>query len=405
MPVSSISRQIGSIFMIVGTEVGAGILALPIIISHFGILFGSFVLVAAWALTLYTALLVCEANSTLGDGVSFASMAGKYLGKWGKLFLALIFWITLSAIVMAYISAAGSTFNSVFDLSVNITSIIFVFIFGICVLTGTQVVDYANRLLLSIKLGAFILAIILLFTTLKIDNLFVSTHLDNVLFSVPAIITAFILHNIIPTIRTYLNNNQQMLRRVVIIGSIIPLVLYIIWVIAIMGNIPLHGMNSFDALYSKGAEANIGDLLTILSKDESSSLIAIAINFAAIISLTTSFLCTSISLYHFIQDFFLAQRDNNRAINRAIYNFFPVIFTFFAPLLIVMLYPNIFVMALSYAGAGATILFVLLPIIIIKQMIKQGHVFSLNIFKNAFFLNLSFIIGIGVVLIQIFSVQ
>ena len=112
---SSLNRQIGSIFMIVGTEIGAGVLALPIIISHVGIFFGSIILIFAWALMLYTALLVCEANSTLGDKVSFASMAGKFLGKPGKIFLTVIFWCTLSAIAMAYISAAGSTFNYLRD--------------------------------------------------------------------------------------------------------------------------------------------------------------------------------------------------------------------------------------------------------------------------------------------------
>ena len=81
---SSVNRQIGSIFLIVGTEIGAGVLALPILISHVGVALGTLLLLFAWALMLYTALLVCEANSTLGEGVSFATMAGKFLGKPGK---------------------------------------------------------------------------------------------------------------------------------------------------------------------------------------------------------------------------------------------------------------------------------------------------------------------------------
>ncbi len=392
---SSLNRQIGSIFMIVGTEIGAGVLALPIIISHVGIFFGSIILIFAWALMLYTALLVCEANSTLGDKVSFASMAGKFLGNPGKIFLTVIFWCTLSAIAMAYISAAGSTFNSMLKMSAGLTSTIFVIIFAICVLIGTKAVDYVNRILLSIKLGAFIIAIVLLLGALKLDNLLVSGHFNGIIASFPAIITAFILHNIIPTVRYYLRNDQRALRRVVIIGSLIPLVLYIVWVLAIIGNIPSHGANSFDILYAQGSDANVGDLLTILSNNTPSSLIVGAINFVATISVTTSFLGTSISLYHFVQDLFGHKRDNAMT-----HTVFPIILTFIIPLLIVILYPNIFIMALSYAGVGATILFVLIPILIIKQMIKGGHNFSAAILHNQAILNLSFVVGLGVVFIQ-----
>ena len=35
---SSVNRQIGSIFLIVGTEIGAGVLALPILISHVAVI-------------------------------------------------------------------------------------------------------------------------------------------------------------------------------------------------------------------------------------------------------------------------------------------------------------------------------------------------------------------------------
>ena len=44
---SSVNRQIGSIFLIVGTEIGAGVLALPILISHVGVALGTLLLLFA----------------------------------------------------------------------------------------------------------------------------------------------------------------------------------------------------------------------------------------------------------------------------------------------------------------------------------------------------------------------
>lgn len=394
---ATLNRQIGSIFMIIGTEIGAGVLALPILIVHVGVYFGSIILVFAWALMLYTALLCCEANDAVEGDVSFATMAKKFLGKGGKIFMTIVFWITLSSIAMAYISAAGSTFNHVLSMPAGLTSTIFVVIFGICVIIGTKTVDYVNRVLLSFKLVAFLIAIIMLFSALKLINLSTSGAVTSIISSFPAIVCAFILHNIIPTIRTYLNYDKKVLRRVVIIGSMVPLVLYILWVTAIIGNIPAHGPNSFEVLFAKGNSANVGDLLNLLSLNAHSNMIMATINFVATISVTTSFLGTSISLYHFVKDAF-----GNEKPNIGTHFIIPVILTFLVPLLIVLMYPDIFIITLSYAGVGATIIFALIPILIIRKLIKQGHNFSMKILGNPILLTLAFILGLGVIFIQIF---
>lgn len=394
---STLNRQVGSIFMIMGTEIGAGVLALPILIVHVGVYAGTVILIFAWALMLYTALLCCEANDAVEGDISFATMAKKFLGKGGKAFMTIVFWITLSSIAMAYISAAGSTFNHMLSMSAGLTSTIFVVIFGICVIIGTKTVDYVNRILLSLKLVAFLIAILMLFSALKMVNLSTSGAISSIISSLPAIVCAFILHNIIPTIRTYLNYDKKALKRVVVIGSMIPLILYILWVTAIIGNIPAHGTNSFEILFAKGNSANVGDLLTLLSLNAHNNMIMAAINFVATISVTTSFLGTSISLYHFVKDAFGHEKPNI-----ATHFIIPVILTFVIPLLIVIIYPDIFIITLSYAGVGATILFALIPILIMRKLIKQGHEFSMKILGNPILLILAFILGLGVISIEIF---
>ena len=393
---SSLNRQIGSIFLIIGTEIGAGVLALPIIITNSGLLVGSIVMILSWAVMLFTALLIVEANSAMEGDVSFSSMAKKFLGKWGKLFMAIVFWCTLSSIAMAYISAAGSTFTEIIQSPPLITSIVFVVVFGIFVIIGTKAVDYVNRLLLSLKLLAFILAILFLLGAMKVINLSVSGNMHLFVSSIPAVFVSFVLHNIIPSIRTYLDYDKKALRRVVIIGSIVPLILYILWVFAVIGSIPPHGAHSFDLLISKGKQANVGDLLTLVALNISNKTVIMSINFVAAISVTTSFLGCSISLYHFVQDTFGHEKRN--LLTRTI---LPILLTFVIPLLIVILFPNIFIAALGYAGEGATILFVLIPIIIVWKLIKQGNEFSWKFLSNKFLLSLAFLLGLGIIAIEI----
>ena len=186
----------------------------------------------------------------------------------------------------------------------------------------------------------------------------------------------------IPTVRGYLNNDTRLLRRLIIIASIIPLVIYILWVFAVIGNIPPHGPNGFDLLLGKGRNANVGDLITLLSVNDKNNFDVWIFYFVTIVSVTTAFLITSLSFYHFLKDLF-----RYKANSLLQHKVFPILFTFIVPLLLVFIYPNIFIIGLSYVGIGATILFILIPILMIKQMIKARHNFSHAILQNQALLN------------------
>ncbi|MCF7791641.1 MAG: amino acid permease [Victivallales bacterium] len=380
-----------------GTEIGVGMLALPILIVHFGILPGFVILIFAWLLMLYTALLICEINSTISGNAGFASIAKEFFGKWGKFFITVVFWFTLSSIAMAYISAAGSTFCYMLSESADLTSALFVLVFGTFITLGTRTVDYINRFLFGATLLAFFSAVYMLLISLNTANLIIFRGFSPVLFSIPPIATAFILHNIIPSIRTYLGYDKKVLKRVVFIGSLIPLFMYILWVTVIIGNIPMEGTDGFSVLFDKGSKANIGDLLNLLYHNTNNKFVMLSINSVAAISVITSFLGTSISLYHFIQDVFGHVRKNFTT-HFAV----PVIMTFIIPLLTVITFPDVFILALSYAGTGAMILFVLLPIIIVKGLNKTDHDFSVNVLNNKCFLIPAFLAGISIVCLQFF---
>jgi amino acid permease len=396
MNINSINRKIGSILLIVGLEIGGGILALPIIIASTGLIYGTVILLIAWSLMLYTGLLVCKANCALENNVGFATMANTYLGQRGKFVLIVVFIYTLSSIAMAYISGAGSTFSQLLHIPPLIAASIFVLLFGTCIIIGTKMVDYANRIFLGIKVVLLLIAIFCLLISIHPANMLVSSdNISPIISSIPAIVTAFTLHSILPSIRTYLKNSANDLRQVVIIASIIPLIIYFLWIFAIIGNIPHHGANSFDVLFAKSGKANVSDLLTLLSANSTNELSISAVYLVATISVTTSFLGTSLSMYNFIQDLF---GNNKNSILK--YKIYPAIVTFIIPLLVVFIYPNIFILALSYAGTGCAILFILLPIIIIKQMIKQGYNFSNTIYGNQIILNIAFCLGLIMISLQ-----
>jgi len=397
MKTASFNRQIGCIYLIVGTEVGGGILALPLLMVHVGIIYGSIILFAAWIFTLYTALLCCEANCSISGDNSFGTMADKILGKFWKFTISIIFWITLSSLCMAYISAAGSIFNHIMLLPEWATSLFFTVLFGFFVVMGTGVVDYANRFLLSVKLIFFIIGIIVLLLIVKPNYLSLSGPLLSITPFLPIIVCSFFFHSIIPAARTYLNYDAKALKRCIIIGSFIPLILYILWIIAIIGNIPAAGNNGFSLIISEGKSANVGELLNLLSLNTKNNFVISTINFVASISVTTSFLGVSLSLFHFTHDLFVHKKNN-------FYKKYliPIILTFCIPILIVIIYPNIFITALDYAGAGATMLFAVLPIALILKLKKNNHIFLIKKIDNSILLYTGLIIAIGIIFIEFY---
>ncbi|MBY0379239.1 MAG: hypothetical protein K2P99_02435, partial [Burkholderiales bacterium] len=220
----SINRQIGSIFVVVGTEVGAGILALPILISRCGLPIGILIMLVSWLIMTYTALLICEATLAIEYGASFAGIGKRLLNPFGQIMVWVSFLFLLYTIMVAYISATTSAFNFGFPLNKHIISLLFVGLLGAFVIMGTSVVDWVNRLLLGTKLLLLLFVCVILLPKVHWDYL-THTLIDKrvILSALPVFVTAFTSHLIIPPLRTYLKSDAKVLSRVIIIGSIIPL--------------------------------------------------------------------------------------------------------------------------------------------------------------------------------------
>lgn len=78
------TKLIGSALIIAGTALGAGMLAIPMVLAQFGLLYGTVLMVLIWFGTTYSALLLLEATIKSGGGLGLNSIARKTLGKGGN---------------------------------------------------------------------------------------------------------------------------------------------------------------------------------------------------------------------------------------------------------------------------------------------------------------------------------
>lgn len=349
------SKLIGGILLVSGTTIGAGMLALPVSTGMAGFFPSLILLLLYWVYMTYTAFLMLEVNLWAGQGYNLISMIKLTLGKIGWVLGLLIYLFLLYSLTTAYIAGSGPI---VVDGIQSLTgmklpewmgALPLLGIFGFFVYRGTRSVDRVNRLLmlgLVIAYGALVV-----FLTPHVNQRLLQ-HINWQYFyiGVSVMATSFGFHIIIPSLVTYLDRDVVQLKKAILIGSLIPLIIYILWEFLALGIIPIEGKDGIVQGYSQGSNG-----VHLLTSFLGHSRIAIVARFFSFFAIMTSFLGVSLSLFDFLADgLHIKKSQGGRAL---LY-----ILTFLPPLLITLVDPRAFLSALEYAGAfGVVTLLGLFP--------------------------------------------
>jgi tyrosine-specific transport protein len=362
------SRCIGGILLIVGTSIGGGMLALPVANAATGFWQSSIFLFGCWVFMTLGAFFILEANLYLPKGKHMVSMAAVTLGKYGLLIAWLSYLFLLYTLLSAYISGGADILNSLLSkigLSLQDwqASALFTLFFGLIVYGGIRSVDYANRGLMFGKLAVYCILIVLIAPHVHVDY-FNHGDIRTISASIMILITSFGFAIIVPNLRDYFDENIPLLKKVIFIGSLIPLICYIAWDAVIMGAIPPEGSQNLESLISNPHATST--LATLLSKQIQSTTITALFNFFTSICMLTAFLGVSLCLYSFLADGLKLRSYGGHGIGLFLLTFVP-------PLLIVIYYPGAYLHALKYAGIFCIILLLLLPALMCYFGRKHYH--------------------------------
>lgn len=359
------NKLIGGILLIIGTSIGGGMLALPIATAQLGFINALIALILCWAVMTASALLILEVNLWHSINSNLISMAKTTLGLLGQIIAWISYLLLLYALLAAYVSGGGDFlqhFLAGFHINLASKSSTFLFtgLLSIIVYKGIHCVDYVNRGLMLSKLTAYILLVLCIFPFISLNSLLTPAgklhYLPAIIGSITVIITSFGFAIIVPSLRSYFANDEKALRTAILIGSLIPLICYIVWELAIMGVIPAQGDLSLQTIaHSSHSTSNLLNSLNHLLNKPFINFLAKA--FTAI-CLATSFLGVALSLFDFLSDGLTIKKTNlNKVVLYAI--------TFLPPLIIANHFPNVFINALSYAGILCVILLILLPVMMV----------------------------------------
>lgn len=357
------SKLLGSTLIIAGTTIGAGMLALPLASAGIGFSTSLMIMFALWAMMAFTALLMVEIHQYADKDATLHTLAKQILGRKGKWVATFAMLFLFYALCAAYIAGGGAQFTSRIgeltglEVSGPTGTLIFTLIVAAVVTIGTGTVDRVNRLLFAGKMVAMVMVLTFLAPNVS-QSYLLSMPLGQglVIASIPVIFTSFGFHGSIPAIVNYLDGHTPSLRKAIVIGSAIPLIIYVFWQIVTLGVVSQPQLVE---------NAGLSALIGTLSKTVHQSNLGNVIGIFADLALLTSFLGVSLGLFEFMGDT-IRKKDGN--MNRMVAS----LATFVPPLMFALFYPQGFIMALGYAAIALAVLAIFLPLMMVSRVRRQS---------------------------------
>ncbi len=345
----------GGVLLVSGCCIGAGMLGLPVLSAMAGFQPSIAMFLISWLFMTCTGLLLLEVNLWFHDEVNIISMAGRTLGFLGKCVAWSLFLFLFYCLMVAYVAGSGELCVDLFQqfsgvaISPWIGSLFFTGVLGILLYIGTRAIDHFNRLLMVGLIATYVALVILGGSHVNGKLL---EHQDWALapLVLPVMIVSFGFHNLVPSLATYLNRDVKRLKRTIVIGSSIPLFIYLVWEWLILGLAPIEGPGGFRELLSEGQLATHA-----LKSVVGISWIVNIAQYFAFFALITSFVTVALSFVDFLID---GLQLKKKPAGRLIACFLALT----PPFLFALMHPGVFLTALNYAGGiGAVILFGILP--------------------------------------------
>ncbi|XP_050237776.1 uncharacterized protein LOC126687302 [Mercurialis annua] len=347
---ATLKREPGSlssaILLVAGTTVGAGILAIPAVTQDSGFLASAVACVFCWMYMVATGLLVAEVNVNtmceLGSGgVSLVSMARRTLGTVGVQVACWSYIFIHYALLVAYVARSSDILTNFLGIPLWVSATLFSLVLGgICYFGSQRFIGSVNGILVVGIITSFTTLVAVASGNIHLDAL-LKANFEAVPMSIPIIALSFVYQNVVPVLCTNLEGDISKVRTAIVLGTAIPLGLFLVWNGVILGSITTTEMadHIIDPIQQlRSTNGVVGPIIEIFS------LLAIA----------TSYIGFVLGLADFLADLLKLPASESNPL--------PYFLTLFPPLVLALLNPEIFFKALDFAGTyGVLVLFGILP--------------------------------------------
>ncbi|QFI56294.1 aromatic amino acid transporter [Aeromonas simiae] len=356
---------VGGACIIAGVCVGAGMLGLPSAGAGAWTLWSMFAVTLTMVVMTVSGWMLLESYKGYPLRVSFDTVTRDLLGKRVNALNNLSVYFVGGILLYAYITSSGLIIQEMLGLESHWGSVLFTLFFSVVVWHSTRAVDRISVLLVILMGLSFAFGISGMSMNVRLDLLLdrigSETHYaPYALGMLPVALTSFGYHHSVSSMRAYYGEERRA-SRAILGGTAIALTFYLIWLASVFGNLP---RSEFGPVIEQGG--NVDALLKALGSVIESKAVASALNAFSMAAILSSFIGVGLGVFDYLADLF--QFDNSRG-GRA--KSWAV--TFLPPLLLSLLFPFGFLVAIGYAGAVATLWTCIIPPLLAWKVRRMGN--------------------------------
>ncbi|WP_213105847.1 amino acid permease [Candidatus Protochlamydia amoebophila] len=350
---------ISAIFLVAGTCIGGGMLALPVSTGISGFIPSTIVMGCCWIAMTLSALLLLEVNLWMKEGAHVITMSSTILGPVGRVISWILFLFISYASIVAYTSAGGSLVRDVapsllgMSISKEWGCLIFIVCFGGIIYFGSRIVGKVNAIFFVAMIVAYLALISTGLSEVKLEMLG-HRRWSTSFLAIPILLTTFSFQTMLPSLTPYLKRNAIALRWAIIGGTTLTFFVYLIWQFLVLGVIPLFGPNSL----LKALE--VGEPVTQFVRQHVQSYwVSSLAEYFGFFALVTSFLGIALGLFDFLSD---GLKIKKQGLGKIVLGLLIVIPTF----IFSAYFERIFLLALDTSGGfGDSILNGIMPVLMV----------------------------------------
>ena len=364
------------LFLIVGTSVGAGILALPLSTAPCGFWGSLLALVITGAFMTYAALNMLRSRLHFSQEVDLATMSETFLGTGGAWVLRICYLCLLYALVSMYITVGANWLMELgarhFDilLAPAFSQLLFAASIAGIIYSGLASLAHVNQWITGAKILFLLLIIGVSLPEITPQNLG-ALNIEPLSGTFSMLLTTFGFSIIMPSLATYMGGHKRNLLLALGFGSLIIVVIYILWVVICFGVIGdgENGLMKIARLQDKGT--GVINALTHLVSAPSIKTFGFGIMLTAVV---TSFLGVGQCLFSYLKDSLPSKARAKDAL--------AISLGFVPPLILISIYPAGITQLLSFAGIFVAVVLGIFPHAMVLTKVFRGGPAALSPFER-----------------------
>jgi tyrosine-specific transport protein len=361
-------KQLSAVFLLAGTAIGSGMISLPIVLSHIGMIPALFLILFVATTTYFSALVRTELNLQSDSGFTLEDVGKRFSGPIAALIGNVCLKILSFALLSAYVYGLGSI---ICPNSAAATILVGVCIFALFVFSSEKIANF-NGGLFVVLLTVVLASIVCMLFCVNFEGLpktASNPQISKICLVLPTLFTSFGFQGSLHSLTKLCGNNRKTIKTACFWGSLIPAIVYLAWTFCVMAAV----FNSQPELFSKmvAEGVDVGELITALGNASNAAIVKYATLAISTLAIATSIAGVGIA---FVEDIEMAFDRLNVNVNLKIKRLVSALIAVAPAIFVAIVIPEAFIKTLSFAGMILAVIALFLPSFLFFKIKKPTEI-------------------------------